>query len=214
MRRIIFLLVLILFLSGCTNPTDYEEIQELKEVEVNEYEGKKLDSFERTGEVGIKGTQYIDIDEYKLEITGLVEEEKSLSYEEVLDMQSYKKVVTLHCVEGWSDTLLWEGVLVKDLFSAKEGANTVIFYAVDGYSTALPLDYIVENDIIMAYKINDMILPAGNGFPFQLVAEDKYGIKWIKWITKIELSDDEDYLGYWEKRGYSNTANVGESVFK
>jgi DMSO/TMAO reductase YedYZ molybdopterin-dependent catalytic subunit len=56
--------------------------------------------------------------------------------------------------------------------------------------------------------MNGVVIPPERGFPFQLVAESKYGYKWIKWITTIELSDNADYLGYWESRGYSNGATV------
>lgn len=207
MKKIIFVLIL-LFILGCS------DAKELDDVEIKEYEGKKLDSPRRSGEIGIKGTQYINISDYNLEITGLVSEEKRLSYDEILSEQKYKKAVTLHCVEGWSDTLLWEGILVRDLIDPLEEANTVIFYAYDGYSTALPLSYLYDNDIIMAYKVNEKVLPNENGFPFQLVAEDKYGIKWIKWITKIEVSDDPSYKGYWESRGYDNNADVGGNIFE
>ena len=56
--------------------------------------------------------------------------------------------------------------------------------------------------------MNEIILPPERGFPFQLVAESKYGYKWIKWITEIEASDDSSFRGYWESRGYSNDANI------
>jgi DMSO/TMAO reductase YedYZ molybdopterin-dependent catalytic subunit len=62
----------------------------------------------------------------------------------------------------------------------------------------------------MAYKMNGVVLPSQRGFPFQLVAESKWGYKWIKWITKIEVSDDEGYKGFWESRGYSNDADLEE----
>jgi len=84
----------------------------------------------------------------------------------------------------------------------------VIFRAYDGYSTSLPLDYIIDNNILMAYKMNNVTLPPERGYPFQLVAESKWGYKWIKWITKIELTDNENYLGFWERRGYPNTADI------
>jgi DMSO/TMAO reductase YedYZ molybdopterin-dependent catalytic subunit len=84
----------------------------------------------------------------------------------------------------------------------------VIFYAQDGYSTSLPLSYIINNNILIAYKMNGLVLPPERGFPFQLVAESKYGYKWIKWITKIEVSNDSSYLGYWESRGFSNNADL------
>ncbi|MCW4053290.1 MAG: molybdopterin-dependent oxidoreductase, partial [Candidatus Bathyarchaeota archaeon] len=76
------------------------------------------------------------------------------------------------------------------------------------YSTSLPLEYIANNDILMAHKMNGIELPPERGFPFQLVAESKLGYKWIKWITEINLSDNEDYRGYWESRGYSNDADL------
>jgi len=56
--------------------------------------------------------------------------------------------------------------------------------------------------------MNSETLRPERGFPFQLVAEDKWGYKWIKWVTRIELSDDSEYLGYWEEVGYSNDANL------
>jgi DMSO/TMAO reductase YedYZ molybdopterin-dependent catalytic subunit len=117
----------------------------------------------------------------------------------------------MHCVEGWSVTLLWEGILVEDLIAEAQvdpNATVVIFYAYDGYSTSLPLDYIIDNNIMIAYKMNNVTLPPERGYPFQLVAESKLGYKWIKWVTAIELSDNEDYRGYWESRRYSNTADV------
>src|SRR3989339_449468 len=64
--------------------------------------------------------------------------------------------------------------------------------------------------------INDynLTLIPERGFPFQLVAEDKWGYKWIKWITEIEFSNDLNYKGYWESRGYSDTGNLNESFLK
>jgi len=141
-----------------------------------------------------------------------VNNEIEYTYSDIIsNHQLFEKAVTLHCVEGWDVTILWEGVLVKDLIEEAgvgSGAKAVIFYAYDGYSTSLPLDYIINNDILMAYKMNRVVLPPERGFPFQLVAESKYGYKWIKWITEIELSDNVDYRGYWESRGFPNDADL------
>ncbi len=192
------------FIETRPPPIDYMEIRE--------YQGQDLSSINSFRENSIKGPQYVDTEDYNLTITGLVENEQHYSYDEVVnDFQSYKKVVTLHCVEGWSVTILWEGVKVNDLVSeahVDSKATTVIFYAYDGYSTSLPLDYIIDNNIMIAYKINDVTLPPERGYPFQLVAESKWGYKWIKWITKIEVSDNEDFRGFWESYGYSNDANI------
>ena len=142
----------------------------------------------------------------------MVENPKNFSYNEIINnFPIYTKVVTLYCVEGWSTKILWEGFLISDILEEanplSEG-KVIIFYAYDGYSTSAPLDYIIDNNIIIAYKMNDVVLPPERGFPFQLVAESKWGYKWIKWITEIELSDNEDYLGYWERRGYPNNADL------
>jgi DMSO/TMAO reductase YedYZ molybdopterin-dependent catalytic subunit len=183
--------------------------------EVREYQGEDLSSISHFRENSIKGPQYVDNQTYRLSVTGLVNNTLNLSYDQVLaDFQPYTKVVTLHCVEGWSVKILWEGFLLEDLLrqvGADMNASTVIFRAYDGYSTALPMQYIIDNKIMIAYKMNDLTLPPERGFPFQLVAESQIGYKWIKWLTSIEVSNDSSYLGFWESRGYSNNGTLPNS---
>jgi DMSO/TMAO reductase YedYZ molybdopterin-dependent catalytic subunit len=212
-KCLVLLLSLLFFGCGTSNDdtSSLTDLQELTKIEVTEYEGKDLSSLTDFRENSIKGPQYINTDVYTLTIDGLVEQPISLTYDEVLDNQKYTKVVTLHCVEGWSVDILWEGILLADLFEAvdiQESADTVIFHSEDGYSTALPLQTIMDRQLMIAYKMNGVVLPPERGFPFQLVAEDKLGYKWIKWITRIELSDDANYKGYWEQRGFGNEADV------
>lgn len=188
----------------------------LEGIEIQEYQGEDLSSINDFRENSIKGPQYVDINEYRLKITGLVEEEKLYLYDEVIDRPTYSKIITLDCVEGWSATILWEGIILRELLAeAKpiEEATTIIFHAEDGYTTSYPIEYIMDQDILMAYRMNNMTMVPQRGYPFQLVAEDKWGYKWIKWITEIEFSDDEDYEGFWESRGYSNTANLDEGFY-
>ena len=90
----------------------------------------------------------------------------------------------------------------------------VIFHAYDGYTTSLPLNYVQDKDLLLAFKMNGVTLPPDRGFPFQLVAEDKWGYKWIKWVTQIELSDNENYKGYWERAGYSNDGSLDKPFFE
>ncbi|MCK5628553.1 molybdopterin-dependent oxidoreductase [Candidatus Bathyarchaeota archaeon] len=185
-------------------------------VEIREYEGKMLSSVEDFRENSIKGPQYLEIDTYSLSFLGLNGETSELTYSQIVtELPAYKKIVTLYCVEGWKATILWEGVLVEDLIK-KTGVSlegeAVIFYAADGYSTALPKDYLIENKILLAYRMNNVTLPDERGFPFQLVAESKYGYKWIKWVTKIEMSNNTNYLGFWESQGYPNDADLPDDV--
>ena len=180
--------------------------------EILEYEGQDLSLINDFRENSIRGPQQINESTYSLAITGLVNQTIEFSYNEIInDFQKYQKVTTLHCVEGWSVTILWEGFLLEEILEKAEispDSEVVIFYAYDGYSTSLPLDYIKNQEIILAYKMNGVVLPPERGFPFQLVAESKYGYKWIKWITEIELSNDVSYRGYWETRGFSNDASI------
>ncbi len=179
--------------------------------EIRDYLGQNLASIADVQENAIRGTQFISTSTYRLEITGLVNKTVEYTYEQIFNFQKYQKVVTLYCVEGWSAKILWEGFLVNDLLK-EAGVNSsavgAIFYASDGYSTELPLDYITNNNIILAYKMNGLVIPPERGFPFELVAESQYGYKWIKWVTKIELTDNPDYLGWWESRGWPNNATV------
>jgi DMSO/TMAO reductase YedYZ molybdopterin-dependent catalytic subunit len=211
--RLFFAVVCVLLVCGCIQQKS-ETIQELSKVEVREYQGEKLSSVGDFRENSIAGPQKVNITSYRLQVAGLVDDPQSYSYSQVLSHQNYRKVVTLHCVEGWSTKILWDGVLVSDLLDeagVKPGANTVIFYAVDGYSTSLPLSYIRDRNILLAYGMNNVTLPAERGFPFELVAENKWGYKWIKWVDRIELSNDSDYRGYWERQGYSNVGNLNGS---
>jgi DMSO/TMAO reductase YedYZ molybdopterin-dependent catalytic subunit len=180
--------------------------------EIREYEGQDLSSIGDFRENSIKGPQQVNASTYRLTITGIVNKTVEYTYNDVVNgFQKYQKVITLHCVEGWSVKILWEGFLLKDLLNQAEldaNATVIIFYAYDGYSTSLPLNYILDNDMLIAYKMNGLPLPPERGFPFQLVAESKYGYKWIKWITEIELSDNADYKGFWESRGFSNDADI------
>jgi DMSO/TMAO reductase YedYZ molybdopterin-dependent catalytic subunit len=215
----VFLLLtalLMALLMGLTAGCGSEAVQ-LDGVEVREYQGQDLSSVATDfRENTIHGPQYIDQDTYRLEVTGLVDNPREFTYDEVINRQLYKKVSELECVEGWSVDILWEGILLRDLLNevgVKPEANTVILYAYDGYSTSFPLSYFYDNDIIMADKMNDVTIPPERGWPFMLVAEDKWGYKWIKWITSIELSNNEDYRGYWESRGYNQNGDRSGSKF-
>lgn len=192
-------------------------VTELAPAEVREYQGEQLSSIADFRENSIRGPQHVNASTFTLTIDGQVKERKVYSYGALMErFPHYRKVVTLYCVEGWDVTILWEGLKVEDLLQeagVEPGANTVIFHAEDGYSSSLPLACIEDRDILLAYAMNNVTLPAERGFPFQLVAEDRWGYKWVKWVTRIEVSDDENYRGYWESRGYSNNGSIDRSFF-
>lgn len=212
---IIFILISALAILGNLYSLGFFAINkpvQLDEVEVTEYKGERMTPISDVPSLNIKGTQVIDIKDYKLKITGFVENSVSYSYNEIIkNHQNYVKPVKLICITGWDAKILWEGVLVYDLLSdagVSKNANTVIFKSSDGYTTSLPLEYVKEEKILLAYKMNGITLPSEYGFPFRIVAEAKYGYKWAKWVTEIEVSDNSDYRGYWEERGFSNEADI------
>lgn len=209
-----FIIVFIAF-SGCVSDRGGPGVYD-NETENLSYQGEQLTPIAQQRNNAIKGTQYIDREDYRLQVDGLVENPRNFTYEEITGLPQTSKVIELNCVEGWSFNAKWTGVKIAEILEetgAMENATTVIFYSADGYSTSLDKDYLLENDIILAYKLNDVTLPPERGFPLQLVAEDKYGYKWAKWIIRIELSDSP-YRGYWEERGYNNVADVGGPAFE
>ncbi|MDO8847072.1 MAG: molybdopterin-dependent oxidoreductase [Coriobacteriia bacterium] len=226
-RTVALALVVLLVLGGCAAGSDEApapepdagggEVSELADVEITEYEGERLDSSDAFRENSISGPQDVDIEEYRLEVSGLVDDSASYTYSEITSgYPNFEKVVQLDCVEGWSAKVLWRGVLVRDILDAsgvQSSAQSVIFSAADGYTTSFPVEYFYDNDIILAYAMNGVPLRPERGFPFQLVAEDKWGYKWCRWVTGIELSAEEDPGGYWEDRGYNNSGDLDKSFF-
>ncbi len=182
------------------------------EIEATEFQGVKLTPISDQRNNALKGTQVINRESYRLLVDGLVERPLSLSY---ADLQAYEQeswLMDLNCVEGWSFTAKWTGPslpAILDDAGIKPEATIVIFHTEDvenGY-TSLDLNYVRDNNILLALKLNDVTLAPERGFPFQVVAKQKFGYKWAKWVTRIELSSDADFRGYWESAGYSNNAD-------
>jgi DMSO/TMAO reductase YedYZ molybdopterin-dependent catalytic subunit len=142
-----------------------------------------------------------------------------LTYSDLQALPQISKLMPLDCVEGWNFTAKWTGPSLAELFAdakVQNGAKIAVFYTADdplGY-TSLDLSYIDERNIIIALKLNDITLPDERGFPFQVVAESKYGYKWAKWVTHIKITDDISFRGYWETYGYNNNADVGGPAFE
>jgi len=223
MKRILPMMLGMLFLvTGCTADVGNQDQSTVdavsaatqsryRENEISEYKGARLDPAIGPRDNSIKGVQQVDIANFALTIDGLVDTTVTLTYDQVLELEAYERLITLHCVEGWDATILWKGVLINELIQkahAKPEAVTVIFSSVDGYTTSLPLKTVIAQELILAYRANGLDLPPEMGYPFIVVAEDRLGYKWARWVNRITLSDDANYLGYWENLGYSNDANV------
>lgn len=114
---VLSILLGILLIATSCGVTEVDKTKELKPVEVREYQGEKLSSITEFQQNAIKGPQFINKEDYRLKVTALVQSQRSYTYDEVISRDLYKKVVTLNCVEGWSVTILWEGILVRDLIN-------------------------------------------------------------------------------------------------
>ncbi len=208
-------LVIGLLAIGCSKRADNDS--EVSVVEIREYQGERLGSVADFRENSILGPQAIHEESYRLTVDGLVATPLSLSLQQLAGYARTQKLITLYCVDGWDVTALWEGIRLRDLLGQAQvdgTATTIIFHAEDGYTTSLPLPFVIDADLIIADRINDIPLPVDQGWPFQLVAEDRWGYKWIRWLTRIELSDDETYRGYWESRGYNNPGDRTIPMFE
>ncbi|HEY5548969.1 MAG TPA: molybdopterin-dependent oxidoreductase [Coriobacteriia bacterium] len=211
------LLAVTLLLAGCSSAAPRSSGGALPGVGVLDYKGQRLDPISDFRENSINGPQHVDIANYRLDVTGLVAKPATYTYDDVVSKETtYTKVVRLDCVEGWSVKILWEGVLLSDLIDRSVPASdavTVVFKAADGYTTSLPLKDIRASRILLAYKMNGVVIPEERGYPFMVVAQDRWGYKWAKWVTTIELSNDPKFLGYWEQRGYSQTGLRSQSEY-
>lgn len=209
----IFLFLLVsLALTACQASTPTPSPTPTGEVEATTFMGKQLTPIKNQNNNAIKGTQYIDKATYRLIVDGLVNHPLSLSYADLQAYPQISRLTDLNCVEGWDFTAKWTGPALTAIFKdagVKPEAKIAIFCTTDdpqGF-TSLDLSYIYEKNIIIALKDNDITLPPDRGFPFQVVAESKYGYKWAKWVTRIELSSNTNFRGYWESRGYNNNAD-------
>lgn len=227
-KYFVLMLLALFLLSGCSaKPTPAQEtalpdgvsaatMERYRAGELMEYNGEKLDPAVGPRDNSIKGVQQVDISSYKLSVDGLADEPQSYTYDDVLALPGEERLIRLYCVEGWNANILWEGVTMKTLIEAakpRAEVNTVIFHAVDGYTTSLPLQEILDGNLMLAYNANGIALPAEMGYPFIFVAGEKWGYKWARWVNRIELSSDESFQGYWESNGYSNDADLGKPSF-
>lgn len=162
-----------------------------------------------------KGTiPKIEVDHWTLSVRGSVERILNLTYEDLKDLPQVSEVVTLECFDntpggGLIGTAIWTGVMVRTVLEkagVEVNAVKVLFYTSDGYSTSHTMKYAMKEDVILALKMNDVALPREHGYPLRLVAPGKYGYKWAKWITQIEVAD-YDKKGYYESMGFSDAAD-------
>jgi DMSO/TMAO reductase YedYZ molybdopterin-dependent catalytic subunit len=143
-------------------------------------------------------------------VGGLVKTPIKLTYKDFIKLPRTLSISDFHCVTGWSRlNNKWEGVsfeTIAALVKPLDKARYVTIKAEGGYATSLFLGDLLDKEVLLAYRLDDKSLEPKYGGPLRLVVPKKYAYKSAKWVRKLIFTEKQE-LGYWEKRGYSNTAD-------
>jgi DMSO/TMAO reductase YedYZ molybdopterin-dependent catalytic subunit len=140
----------------------------------------------------------VNTDLWRLEVGGLVNNAGSYTFEEVQQLPSTSRAITLECIAngpniGLMSTAIWQGVTLKTLLDRhggpQSGARYVAFYSVDGYNVSLPLNEVLAADALLAWRMNGAELPQRHGYPMRVLIPGRYGEENPKWLTRVELTD-------------------------
>src|SRR3990172_2664588 len=157
----------------------------------------------------------VNVQTFRLRIEGLVEKPFILTLKELEEMKDKTEFVTLECIGNpvGGDSIsnaLWDGVTIKKIIERavpKKGIVKTVFYADDGYSDSIPYSLSLSEDVFLAFRMNGEPLPKVHGYPVRAIVPAIYGMKHVKWLSKIELVN-YNYKGYWEKKGWSDEATI------
>ena len=151
----------------------------------------------------------VSTERWELRIEGEVEEPMRLHWADFLALPQAEDVSDFHCVTGWSRLdMRWEGVRFETLAALVRptlAATHVMFHSYDGYSTNLPLEEALKPDVLLAHRVDGEPLSTEHGGPVRVVTPQLWACKGAKWVRRVEFMP-HDRRGYWEIRGYSNTA--------
>ena len=152
-------------------------------------------------------TPDISLETWRLRVWGLVAEPREFTWDEMMQLPRQRQVNDIHCVTRWSklDTV-WEGVPFREiaaLVTPLPAATYVMQHAYGGYTTNLPLEELLDDDVLLAFRHDDAPLEPAHGGPLRMLVPKLYFWKSAKWLNGLEfLAEDE--AGYWESYGYHN----------
>jgi len=151
-----------------------------------------------------------DVKTWNFRVEGLVEKPVRLSFDEFVKLPKVVRVSDFHCVTGWSRlNNRWEGVAFRaivDLVRPLKEAGFVTVVCEADYTTSLPLEELLNDDVLLAYRFEGKPLEPVHGGPLRLVVPKRYAYKSAKWVRVLRFTKEQE-LGFWEKRGYSSTAD-------
>ena len=151
----------------------------------------------------------VSLSEWKLKLDGEVENPVELSWNEFMALPQTEDVSDFHCVTKWSKLgINWKGVRLIDLAALvqpKETATHILCYGYDDYTTNVSMEEALKPDVLLVHSVEENPLPKEHGGPVRMITPQLYAWKGSKWINRIEFLK-QDNPGFWEERGYSNTA--------
>jgi DMSO/TMAO reductase YedYZ molybdopterin-dependent catalytic subunit len=148
----------------------------------------------------------VDGKAYKLEVSGLVQNKKSWTLDELYQLPEVKQITRHICVEGWSAIGSWSGTPLRDflkLVGADTSAKWVWFRCAEGYTSPLDMPTALHPQTQMTFKFDDKILPQAYGYPMKIRVPTKLGFKNPKYVISMEVTNDYKG-GYWEDQGYND----------
>lgn len=161
------------------------------------------------------GTPGVAANDWSLEVGGLVERPLALGVADLGRLPAFTQPFTLICIGNTVSgeqigTIEWTGVRLRDLLEragVRPGAVDLRLEAADRYTESIPIGKALEPTTMLAYRMNGAPLTADHGFPARLIVPGIYGMKNVKWVTRMEVVD-HDYKGYWEERGWDDAAII------
>ena len=159
-------------------------------------------------DMGIKPC--ISTADWRLRVFGLVQNELDLDWAAYKALPQIIDISDFHCVTRWSQLDMdWQGVRARDVLALAmplSSAKFVTLHGYDGYTTNLPLEALLDDDVLIAHSVLGQILTKDHGGPARMVVPKRYAWKGAKWLKAIELHE-HDRRGFWEVRGYHNEAD-------
>jgi len=149
----------------------------------------------------------VSLAEWSLELSGEVEEPIKLFWEEFSRLPRFEDVSDFHCVTTWSKfDCRWGGVAfftLVDLAKPKSDVNTLFIQSYDSYTTNVPFEPCLDEDVLIATHLDGQPLPREHGGPARMIIPKLYAWKGAKFVRSIQFRNSL-VRGYWEERGYSD----------
>ncbi|KAB2878452.1 molybdopterin-dependent oxidoreductase [bacterium] len=157
----------------------------------------------------------IESKKWRLSLDGLFKNPMTLNYDQIMARESVTQMTSLACIGNevggqQIGNARWTGFRLRGLLEEAglgENAKKIIFYCEDIYSTAIEIQSLLNDNVMLAYVMNEKPLTREHGFPLRLIIPGRYGMKNPKWLRKL-VATEEDYRGYWENFGWSDTAEL------